>query len=67
MNYRCSMGILMIYSLSYEELQERVSDSIKWRRFCQISLDFLDFNVPDGSTLCKLSKLFGNDTFDELN
>ncbi|NLO83690.1 MAG: transposase [Clostridiales bacterium] len=35
----------MMYSLSYEELQERVSDSIKWRRFCHISLDS---NVPDG-------------------
>lgn len=58
------MFLKRMYSLSYEELKERVSDSIKWRRFCHISLDS---NVPDGSTLCKLTKLFGNDTFDELN
>ena len=27
----------------------------------------LDSKVPDGSTLCKLTKLFGNESFDELN
>lgn len=58
------MYIKHMYSLSYEELHQRVSDSIKWRRFCHIPLDD---KVPDGSTLCKLTKLFGNDTLDKLN
>ena len=58
------MFIKHMYSLSYEELHQRVSDSIKWRRFCHISLDA---KVPDGSTLCKLTKLFGSDTLEKLN
>ena len=58
------MYIKRMYSFSYEILQQRVSDSIKWRRFCHIPLDA---KVPDGSTLCKLTKLFGNESFDELN
>jgi IS5 family transposase len=58
------MYIKCMYSFSYEILQQRVSDSIKWRRFCHIPLDA---KVPDGSTLCKLTKLFGDESFDELN
>ena len=58
------MFIKHMYSLSYEELHQRVTDSIKWRRFCHIPLDA---RVPDGSTLCKLTKLFGSDTLDKLN
>jgi IS5 family transposase len=58
------MYLKHMYSLSYEELHQQVSDSIKWRRFCHIPLDA---RVPDGSTLCKLTKLFGNDTLDKLN
>jgi len=49
-------------SLSYDNLEKRVFDSLKWRRFCHMSL-----KVPDGSTLCKLTKLFGHDTFEEFN
>ena len=62
--YLRMMYIKRMYSFSYEILQQRVSDSIKWRRFCHIPLDS---KVPDGSTLCKLTKLFGNESFDELN
>jgi IS5 family transposase len=58
------MYLKHMYSLSYEELHQQVSDSIKLRRFCHIPLDA---RVPDGSTLCKLTKLFGNDTLDKLN
>jgi phage gp36-like protein len=56
------MYIKCMYSFSYEILQQRVSDSIKWRRFCHIPLDA---KVRDGSTLCKLTKLFGDESFDE--
>ena len=62
--YLRMMYIKRMYSFSYEILQQRVSDSIKWRRFCHIPLDS---KVPDGSTLCKLTKLFGNVSFDKLN
>jgi len=58
------MFIKYMYSLSYEELHHRVSDSIKWKKFCHISLDT---KVPDGSTLCKLARLFESNTLERLN
>ena len=38
------------YQLGYEALVKEVSDSIKWRRFCHLTLDE---RVPDPSTLIK--------------
>jgi hypothetical protein len=43
--YLRMMYIKRMYSFSYEILQQRVSDSIKWRRFCHIPLDEHDLFV----------------------
>jgi IS5 family transposase len=40
------------YRLGYESLCAEVSDSISWRRFCQIGLDG---TVPHPTTLMKLT------------
>lgn len=52
------------YGLGYETLVQEVSDSIKWRRFCRLSLDA---RVPHSTTLIKLTKRFGPEVLEELN
>jgi IS5 family transposase len=41
------------YKLGYEALVAEVSNNISWRLFCRIGLSG---NVPEASTLCKLTK-----------
>ena len=43
-------------NISYKTLVEEVDDSFRWRKFCH--LDMVD-EVPDMSTLKKLTKRFG--------
>lgn len=52
------------YKLGYETLVEEVSDSIKWRRFCEIGYTE---RVPDSTTLIKLTHKYGEDTLQELH
>jgi len=52
------------HRLGFETLEEAVKDSIKWRIFCHIALSA---NVPDASTLEKLTTLFGPKTIDAIN
>ena len=52
------------YQLGYETLLKEVSDSIQWRRFCDLSLYQ---EVPDDTTLIKLTNRFGQELIDELN
>ena len=52
------------YSLGYEALVKEVSDSLMWRTFCRIPLDG---NVPDATTLIKLTKKYGDTTVESLN
>ncbi len=52
------------YNLGYDTLEEQVRDRISWRIFCHIPLEG---DIPDGSTLSKLTKKFGSDTLDFLN
>jgi IS5 family transposase len=52
------------YKMGYETLVKEVSDSFAWRRFCRISLEK---NVPDDTTLIKLTHKYGDDTLRELN
>jgi len=52
------------YNLGYETLCKEVADSISWRVFCHIPICG---EVPDYTTLAKLTKRFGKDTLEELN
>lgn len=52
------------YQLGYETLVAEVGDSLKWRRFCQIPLNG---EVPDSTTLIKLTHKYGQDTIEEIN
>ncbi len=52
------------YQLGYETLVEEVSDHMKWRKFCRISLDK---TVPDSTTLVKLTQKYGRATIDAVN
>lgn len=52
------------YGLGYERLCKEVADSITWRRFCHIRLED---DVPDFTTLAKLTKKFGDKALEELN
>lgn len=52
------------HGLGYEPLVELVADSIQWRIFCQLSLED---EVPDASTLEKLTTKLGEKTIAELN
>lgn len=52
------------YALGYETLVQEVSDSIAWRRFCNISIDG---KVPHSTTLIKLTKKYGEEIIAELN
>jgi IS5 family transposase len=52
------------YNLGYETLCREVSDSISWRVFCHIPVCA---EVPDYTTLAKLTKRFGEDTLEKLN
>jgi IS5 family transposase len=52
------------YELGYETLCKEVSDSISWKVFCHIPVCK---EVPDHSTLSKLTKRFGEDTLEKLN
>jgi IS5 family transposase len=52
------------YRLGYESLCREVSDSITWRRFARIGLAG---NVPDPTTLMKLTKRFGPSVVAALN
>ncbi|WP_052877843.1 ISNCY family transposase [Thermoanaerobacter wiegelii] len=52
------------YNLGYETLCKEVGDSITWRIFCHIPICG---EVPDYTTLAKLTKRFGKDTLEELN
>jgi IS5 family transposase len=49
------------YQIGYETLVEEVADSYKWRKFCGLSL-FDD--VPDATTLIKLTQRFGEGVID---
>ncbi len=52
------------YGLGYETLVKEVHDSFTWRRFCRLSLED---EVPDSTTLIKLSHKYGDDTVHDLN
>ncbi|MDK2880053.1 MAG: transposase, family [Thermoanaerobacteraceae bacterium] len=52
------------YNLRYETLCKEVSDSISWKVFCHIPVCA---EVPDYTTLAKLTKKFGEDTLEKLN
>jgi IS5 family transposase len=52
------------YKLGYETLVKEVRDSFMWRRFCHLSLED---NVPDDTTLIKLTRKYGEGMLDELN
>jgi IS5 family transposase len=52
------------YQLGYEVLEQEVSDSYKWRRFCRIPLTE---SVPDATTLIKLTNRYGSELTAELN
>lgn len=52
------------YNLGYEILCKEVSDSISWKVFCHIPVCA---EVPDYTTLAKLTKRFGEDTLEKLN
>ena len=52
------------YQMEYEMLVKEVKDSFRWRRFCHLSLED---NVPDDTTLIKLSHKYGEDTVHSLN
>jgi IS5 family transposase len=52
------------YQLGYEVLVKEVKDSFAWRRFCHLSLDN---NVPDSTTLIKLTHKYGEETVKALN
>jgi IS5 family transposase len=52
------------YRLGYESLCAEVSDSISWRRFCQIGLDG---KVPHPTTLMKLTTRCGDGAVAGLN
>ena len=52
------------YQLGYEVLVKEVKDSFAWRRFCHLSLDD---NVPDSTTLIKLTHKYGEETVKALN
>ena len=52
------------YRLGYESLCREVTDSITWRRFCRIPLDG---QVPDPTTLMKLTSRCGTAAVDGLN
>jgi IS5 family transposase len=52
------------YHLGYEELCTQVTDSLSWRRFCRIGLQA---NVPDESTIRKITRRCGPDVIDQLN
>jgi len=50
--------------LGYETLVREVSDSLRWRAFCHLRLED---QVPDPTTLCKLSRRLGEAVLKELN
>ena len=52
------------YQLGYEVLVKEVKDSFAWRRFCHLSLGD---NVPDSTTLIKLTYKYGEETVKALN
>jgi IS5 family transposase len=52
------------YGLGYEVLVKEVSDSLAWRKFCHLSLDE---QVPDDTTLIKLTHKYGEETVRALN
>ena len=52
------------YQLGYERVCALVADSITWRRFCRIGLEA---QVPDESTIRKLTRRCGPDVVDALN
>ena len=47
------------YQMGYEVLVKEVADSLKWRRFCHLSLSG---KVPDDKTLIKLTGRYGEKT-----
>jgi len=58
------MHLRFRYRLGFETLCAEVTDSLSWRRFCRIGpYD----NVPDASTLMKITKRCGDDVVSELN
>ena len=58
------MHLRFLYRLGFETLCAEVTDSLSWRRFCRIGpYD----NVPDASTLMKITKRCGDDVVSELN
>lgn len=62
--YMRMMYLKRRYKLGYETLVKEVRDSFMWRRFCHLSIED---NVPDDTTLIKLTKKYGEGALDELN
>jgi IS5 family transposase len=62
--YLRMMYLKFRYQFGYETLVKEVSDSLKWRRFCQIPLDG---RVPDSTTLIKLTHKYSKETVEKIN
>jgi IS5 family transposase len=62
--YLRMMYLKFRHHMGYETLVKEVADSIKWRIFCRIPFDK---DVPDDSTLVKLTKKFGPGAVENLN
>lgn len=54
--YLRMMYLKFRYQMSYEATAKEVSDSLKWRKFCHLSLSG---KVPDDKTLIKLTGRYG--------
>jgi IS5 family transposase len=52
------------YGLSYEEVECEVTERIRWRFFCHLTLQD---KVPDSTTLIKLNQRFGDERLAKLN
>jgi IS5 family transposase len=52
------------YQMGYETLVEEMQDHIKWRKFCQIPMDK---QVPDSTTLIKLTQKYGPEMIEAVN
>ena len=62
--YHRMMYLKFRYQLSYEQLEREVNDSITWRRFCRVPFQEL---APDGTSLCKLTKKYGESVIQRIN
>jgi len=62
--YMRLMTLKEIFQYGYETLVEDVSTNLSLKRFCRIPMDM---DVPDSTTLIKLTHKYGEDTIKELN